>query len=100
MEENLRFIRDAIRKNLAKFYHKDEQALLDSLDKITALEAKLKAAEEKLALSVPFEGIQTFCGKCSCDYHIRDVGLGCNCADEAQDNCPLIPNPVKAEKED
>jgi hypothetical protein len=52
-------------------------------DRITALEAKLKAAEEKMALSVPFEVVQRKFRKCG------DCGFNSEYCMKV--NCPIIP---------
>jgi hypothetical protein len=55
----------------------------EAVDTITALESKLKAAEEKAANSVPFEVMCPHCDMPACE--------------RTPDNCPLIP---KGESED
>jgi hypothetical protein len=57
---------------------------------IIELESKLKAAEEKLALSVPFE---VMCG--SCKFHCDKDGCCSHInghLSATPDNCPLEPN--------
>jgi hypothetical protein len=52
---------------------------------------KLKAAEEKLANSVPFEVMRRFCSNEKCEFSMETVKGKWDCRWHPQDKCPLIP---------